>query len=102
MMLISTAGAPGLQRQRAVNCCLWASETFPVSGGPSPAPAAPGRGEPASARVATRTPAPQRDVVVIPAAREPGKVPACLMACLPSEGWAAGGSGGENLSPLQG
>lgn len=35
MMLISTAGAPGLQWQRAVNCCLWASETFPVSRGPS-------------------------------------------------------------------
>lgn len=35
MMLISTAGAPGLWQQRAVNCRLWASETFPVSRGPS-------------------------------------------------------------------
>lgn len=46
--------------------------------------------------------APQQDVTVIPAAEEPGKVPACLMACLLSEGWAAGESGGENLSPVQG
>lgn len=35
MMLISTAGAPGLRLQRVVNCCLWASETFSSERGPS-------------------------------------------------------------------
>ena len=47
MMLISTAGAAGLGRQRAVNCCLWASETFPASGGALLAPAALRDGQPA-------------------------------------------------------
>lgn len=45
--------------------------------------------------------APQQALAVIPVTGEPGKVPACLMACLPSEEWAAGESGGENFSPVQ-
>lgn len=47
-MLISTAGAPGLRQQRAVNCCLWASETFSSERGALLAPAAVGSGDSAS------------------------------------------------------
>lgn len=87
MMLISTAGAPGLWQQRAVNCCLWASETFPASGGPSRHPLRLGTGS--SQREG-------EDVAVIPATGEPEKVPACLMACLPRCGQQA--SLGEKTS----
>lgn len=46
--------------------------------------------------------APQQALAVIPVTGEPGKVPACLMAGLPSEEWAASESGGENFSPVRG
>lgn len=94
-MLISTAGAPGLRRQRAVNCCLWASETFSSERGALLAPAAVGSGDSASTRMGNLW------AGVLPAQRDAARRGASdgarhLMACWLSEGWAAGKPRGEN------